>query len=74
MEKQYNLLRVRKEKGLTLQELSKLSGVYLQTIQKIESGITPIDSVKLGTLVKLAKALKCKVKDLVNVDLRKYIA
>lgn len=68
-----HLLRIRKERDLTLEELSKLSGLNLLTIQKLESGSTPISQVKLDTLIKLAKALHCKVVDLLPNDLRKVI-
>lgn len=68
-----NLRRIRKEKGLTLDELAKISGLCILTIQKLESGETPIGSVKLGTLMKLAKALHCKVADLLPQDLQKKV-
>ena len=73
MEKLVNLQTIRKEKGLTLEQLSKLSGVHILTIQKIESGTTPIDQVKLCTLVKIAKSLHCKICDLVPKDLKRFV-
>lgn len=59
----FNLKEIRIKKGLTLQELSKLSNVHLQTIHALESGKTPSDKVFIGTLLKLAKALHCKIRD-----------
>ena len=73
MEKLNNLERIRKEKNYTRRELSLLSDISAQTIQALEQGITNVDDVKLSTLVKLAKALKCKVIDLLPKDLRKVI-
>lgn len=64
----------RKEKGLTREELSKLSGVHHMTITSLENGITDVSNVKLSTLVKLAKALHCKVIDLLDKELQKIIA
>lgn len=73
MEKLHNLERIRKEKGLSRRELELLSGVKVITIHHIERGITNVDNIKLSTLIKLSKALKCRVKDLVSKDLQKYI-
>lgn len=73
MEKLHNLERIRKEKGFTREELMKLSGVNRGTIQRLEKGIYNVNMVKLGTLVALAKALHCKVVDLVSADLKKII-
>lgn len=59
----FKLKEIRKAKGLTGQELADKSGVKLETIRALEIGITNPDNAKLSTLVKLAKALKCKVRD-----------
>ena len=72
-EKLLHLQRIRKEKNLTLSDLSKLSGVALLTIQKLETGTTPITQAKLDTLIKIAKALKCSVADLLPKELRKIV-
>lgn len=74
MEDLHHLERIRKEKGFTREELSKLSGVHYKTINSLEKGLYDVNMVKLGTLVKLAKALHCKVIDLLEKDLRKIIA
>lgn len=68
-----NLKTIRKEKNLTRRELSLLSGVAPQTIQKLEDGLVNVDDVKLSTLIKLAKALHCKVVNLLPKDLQKVI-
>lgn len=73
MRKLHNLERIRKEKGLSRNELSKLSGVSCVTIQHLEKGLCDVNMVKLGTLVALAKALHCKVVDLLDKDLQRVI-
>lgn len=74
MKKLENLERIRKVKGLTRPQLAKISGVNKTTIQFLESGINDVNNVKLDTLVKLSKALGCKVIDLVDKDLKNIIA
>lgn len=73
MEKLSNLERIRKEKSFSRIELSKLSGVNSTTIQRLEQGMYNVNMVKLGTLVALAKALHCKVVDLLDKDLKRII-
>jgi DNA-binding XRE family transcriptional regulator len=48
---------------LTLAELAKRSGVHLVTLARIESGKY---DPRLSTVLKIAKALKVKVSDLVE--------
>lgn len=74
MERLHELERIRKERGWTLDELSKLSGVKTITIHSLEHGKTNVNNIKLSTLVALAKALRVKVVDLLDSELRKYIA
>lgn len=73
MEKLNNLQRIRKEQGLSRRELELLSGVKQVTIHHLESGITNVNMVKLGTLIALAKSLHCKVVDLLDTDLKRVI-
>ena len=73
MEKLHNLERIRKEKGFNRLELAKLSGVNETTIQRLEKGIYNVNMAKLGTLVALAKALHCKVVDLLDNDLKRIV-
>ena len=54
----------RKEKGLTIEELSEKSGVPVSTIKKISAGITT--NPNLDTVKALAKALNCKLDDFDN--------
>ena len=59
----FKLKEIRKEKGLTMQELANKSGVKLETIRALELGINDPSNAKMSTLVKLANALHCKVRD-----------
>lgn len=59
----FNLRKIRKEKGLTLQELADKSSVKVETIRALELEINNPRHAKISTLIKLAKALKCKVRD-----------
>ena len=68
-----NLEKIRKEKGLSRRELELLSGVQQVTIQRLEKGMYNVNMVKLGTLIALAKALKVKVVDLLDQDLKRRI-
>lgn len=73
MENLYKLEAYRKELNLSRRELELLSGVKQQTIQALEQGITDVNNVKLSTLIKLSKALHCKVVDLLGNELKRYI-
>lgn len=53
----------RKAKHLSRKELADLSGVHEQTIKALEKGINNPEEAKLSTLIKLATALHCKVRD-----------
>lgn len=59
----FKLEEIRKAKGLTRKELAKESGVGEMTIVCLEDGKNDPNNAKLSTLVKLAKALHCKVRD-----------
>ena len=73
MEKLNNLKTIRNECKYTRQDLERLSGVSCVAIQRLEEGMTNVNNVKLSTLIKLAKALRVKVVDLVDKDLQRYI-
>ena len=68
-----NLRAIRESKKYSREELSELSGVPLVTIRALEVGITNVDNVKLSTLIKLAKGLKCKVISILPIELRNII-
>lgn len=52
---------------MTLKEFSKLSGISISYLQKIESGTTKDEALSLGTLRKLVDAMKLtSVDDLIK--------
>lgn len=61
-----SLEAMRKRRNLNQRELSARSGVPQPVISEIESGKKP--NPRIGTLHKLALALKCTVDDLIEDD------
>ena len=57
---------MRKRRNLNQRELSDRSGVPQPMISEIERGI--VRNPQIGTMVKLARALKCTVDDLIEND------
>ncbi len=60
----FALKDIRKQKHLSRRELAEKSGVNEQTIRFLEEEINDPTNAKLSTLVKIASALHCKVRDL----------
>lgn len=60
------LKEVRKSRGLTQKELSKLSLINLKTIQKYEQGVIDINNANIYTLYKLANTLNCHIWELLT--------
>lgn len=61
----------RRNKHLSRRELAEQSGVHEETIRALETGKNDPTEAKLSTLIKLAKVLKCKVRDFYPCE--KYI-
>ena len=59
----FKLKEIRKKKGLSRRELAELSKITEGTIKALEMGINDPNNAKISTLVALATALKCKVRD-----------
>ena len=59
----FKLRDIREERGLTRAELGEKANVKAETIRALEIGTNNPNQAKIGTLIKLAKALKCKVRD-----------
>ena len=57
------LFKMRRKARYTREELANVSGVDKNTIQALEVGKTDMSNAKLSTMIKLAKALSCKVRD-----------
>lgn len=57
-----NIRKIRREKDITIKELATKADLAYGNLWNAEHG----SDVKLSTLYKIAKALKCKVSDLVD--------
>lgn len=57
---------VRKSRGLSQSQLAVKSGVSLRMLQHYEQGYKNIDHAKLDTICNLAKALDCRIIDILN--------
>ena len=62
-----NLQRIRKEKGISQSELSKISDVNVRMIQKYEIGAKDINKASALTVYKLSLALGVNVSDLLEL-------
>lgn len=71
LDETFDLKHIRRGRGLSRRALSEISGVNDQTIKFLETHTNNPFDAKLSTLVKLAKALKCKVRDFYPCE--KYI-
>lgn len=56
--------KIRKEKGLTQDELARKADMPYTTLAKIESGM--VKNPTIMTLIKLAKVLRVKVDDFIG--------
>lgn len=59
-----NIKRLRQEKGISQDKLSKLADISLNTVVKIEIDKNPNPTLK--TIQKLSKALNVSINDLVK--------
>lgn len=59
-----NIKKIRKEKGISQDRLSKLADLSLNTIVNIESGNNPNPTIE--TLQKIANALNVSIDELLN--------
>ena len=59
-----NLKKIRQEKGISQDRLSKLADLSLNTVFTVESGLNPNPTIE--TLTKIAQALDVKVDDLIK--------
>ena len=58
-----NIKKFRREKNYSLEKVSKLADISLNTVVKIESGINKNPTIE--TLSKIAKALEVNLDDLI---------
>jgi len=59
-----NLKKLRAKKGLSLEKITRLAYLSLNTIVKVENGVNTNPTIE--TLTKITKALEVGVDDLVN--------
>ena len=64
--KKSNLQIIRKARGFTQKELSKVSGVSLRMIQLYEQRQNDISKAQVNVVINLAKSLGCDVDDLID--------
>lgn len=60
-----NLIRIRAEKGMSLYDLAKSSGVAYSVLYYIEHNGRDI---RISTAQRIAKALGCKIDDLISEE------
>lgn len=58
---------VREERGLSQAELAKLADVSVRTLQAYEQGTKDINKAEVLRVYRIAKALKCKIEDLIEL-------
>ena len=63
-----NLKRKRMEADLSQRELSETSGVPIRMLQEYEQGRKNINKAQAGYVVRLADALCCEVKDILEIE------
>jgi len=59
-----NLKKIRQDKGISQDRLSKLADLSLNTVVTVESGVNPNPTIE--TLTRIAKALNVGVDDLLK--------
>ena len=63
-----NLKRIREERGLSQTKLAEESGVSVRMIQHYEQGVKDLNRAQAITVHRLARALNCKVEDLLETE------
>lgn len=61
------LKQMREAKGLSQSQLAKKSGVNIRLIQYYEQSYRDINKGQVATILKLADALECDVRDIIEV-------
>lgn len=64
--KNKNLQRLRQAAGLSQSQLAKVAGVNVRVYQNYEQGVRDISKAQLSTLLRICKALSCKLADIVT--------
>lgn len=58
----------RMQRKLSQSQLAKASGVSLRMLQKYEQGDRDLNKAQSETVYKLAKALNCKMEELIDIQ------
>lgn len=61
-----NLKELRQKAGLTQAQLAEKSGVNIRMIQYYESGFKDLNKAAFETGIKIAEALECDPRDLIQ--------
>lgn len=61
-----NLKRIRESEGLSQSELARVTGVSVRMIQYYEQGYKDINKASVETAIRLARALRCDVEELLE--------
>lgn len=61
-----NLVKQRKEQGLTQAQLANAANINLRTLQDYEQGRKVLLKASAGTVLALAKALNCSIEYLLD--------
>lgn len=62
-----NLKRIRESRGLTQSQLAKLADIDVRAVQDYEQGKSDINRASIIRVYQLAKVLKCKMEDLMEL-------
>lgn len=60
------LKEVRESRGMTQRELAEKSGVGIRMVQHYEQGFKDINKANVTTVLKLANALGCDIKEILR--------
>lgn len=60
------LQSVRKGRGLSQAQLAEITGINARMIQHYEQGRKDLNAARLSTILKLCKALDCRMSDILN--------
>jgi transcriptional regulator with XRE-family HTH domain len=57
---------MREKRGLTQAELAEKSGVNMRMLQHYEQGFKDINGAKVVTVLRIADALDCDIREILN--------
>ena len=63
-----NLKQKRLDAGMTQAQVAEAAGISLRSLQDFEQGRHPINKAAAITVYKLATALGCEVKDILEIE------